>query len=176
MRSIRLLPSQGVRSYAASVDREAAWTRIVGTWTGRGTGSYPHVGSFGYLEELVIAREPGWSMLSVLQRTWRDESGVRGDGIHLESGIIQAREDKSLLYSCGQDSGRTEVMTGVVSAANGLLRIDWVTIAHSNDERLQKMGRTWWLDDSSLRYEAHLSTVRNPEYRKHLEAELHKRR
>jgi hypothetical protein len=154
------------------LDLEAVWSRLAGIWAGRGTGSYPHIGTFGYLEELVIAREPGWPMLSVLQRTWHDESGVRGNGIHLESGIIRAREDGSLVYGCGQDSGRTEVMTGVVSPEQGLLRIDWVTIAHSNDERLLKMGRTWWIDDSTLRYEAHLSTVRYPEYRKHLEATL----
>src|SRR5262245_9526299 len=111
-------------------------------------------------------------MLSVLQRTWRDESGVRGKALHLESGIILARDDGSLEFGCAQDSGRTEAMKGVASLEDGVLRIDWVTTAHSNDERLVKMGRTWWIADSSFRYEAHLSTVRTPEYRKHLEASL----
>jgi hypothetical protein len=111
-------------------------------------------------------------MLSLVQRTWRDENGVPGKGLHIESGIIQARDDGSLVYGCAQDSGRTEVMRGVVSLTGGSFRIDWVTIAHSNDERLLRMGRTWWLAESGFRYEAYLSTVRNPEYRKHLEATL----
>jgi hypothetical protein len=111
-------------------------------------------------------------MLCVLQRTWRDEGGVKGAALHLENGIIHGREDGSLLYSCAQDSGRTEVMRGIVSLTEVTLRIDWITIEHSFDERLVKMGRTWWVEDGEFRYEAYLSTLRTPEYRKHLEARL----
>ncbi len=156
------------------IDRAEVWSRLAGTWAGAGTGSYPEISTFRYLERLVITREPDWKMLSVLQRTWLDESGAPGKALHLESGIIQACDDESLVYSCAQDSGRTEVMRGIVTAAESLLRIEWVTIAHSNDERLLRMGRTWWLAASSFRYEAYLATVRTPEYRKHLEATMHR--
>lgn len=29
--------------------------------------------------------------------------------------------------------------------------IAWTTLAHANDDRLLKVGRSWWLTDSSLR-------------------------
>lgn len=158
------------------------WTRLCGVWRGEGAGSYPDIPPFRFLEETTISLAPDWSMLCVLQSTWRLESGVAGKGLHLETGIIQAR-DGGLIYSCAQDSGRTEVMRGAVTESAAGLRIDWVTIAHGFDDRLIKMGRTWWIDgpgsrrDSAsagpmFRYEAHLSTTRTPEYRKHLEASL----
>ncbi len=148
------------------------WDRVVGRWSGSGSGSYPGIEPFRYAEHLVIAREPDWNMLSVLQRTWLERDGATGRALHLESGLIQLRDDGLLLYCCGQDSGRTEVMTGTVARTDGAMRIDWVTTAHSNDARLVRMGRTWWIDGDTLRYEAFLSTVRTPEYRKHLEATL----
>lgn len=154
--------------------RREVLSRLAGTWEGSGTGSYPGIATFRYFERLVIAHESDWNMLSVLQRTWLDECGAHGKALHLESGIIQARDDGSLVYSCAQDSGRTEVMRGIISAAESVIRIEWVTIAHAHDERLLRMGRTWWLDASSFRYEAYLATVRNPEYQRHLEAIMHR--
>lgn len=149
-----------------------ASNRLAGVWTGQGTASYPDIAPFRFIENTAIELVPDWSMLCVLQRTWRDEDGVRGSGLHLESGIIRAQDDGELLYSCAQDTGRTEVMRGIVSFADLTLRIDWITLEHSFDDRLVKMGRTWWLKDGEFRYEAYLSTVRTPEYRKHLEATL----
>ncbi len=151
------------------IPAETVWRRLAGTWSGRGAGSYPDIPAFEYTETLVLTPEPDWNMLSVLQRTWRRGNG---EALHLESGIVLARDDGSLIYGCGQDSGRTEAMRGTVSAAGDGLRIDWITFGHANDDRLVKMGRTWWVSDGELRYEAHLSTVRTPEYRKHLEATL----
>lgn len=147
-------------------------SRLAGHWSGQGTGIYPHVPPFGFIENTAIELAPDWSMLCVLQQTWRDEGGSKGTGLHLENGIIHGREDGSLLYSCAQDSGRTEVMRGTVSVSETTLRIDWDTIEHSFDDRLVKMGRTWWVENGEFRYEAYLATVRTPEYRKHLEATL----
>jgi hypothetical protein len=148
------------------------WDWLVGSWSGSGCGSYPGIEPFRYTERLVIAREDDWNMLSVLQRTWLERDGSTERALHLESGLIQLRDDGSLLYCCGQDSGRTEVMAGTITLAEDALRIDWLTTAHSNDARLLRMGRTWWIEGTCLRYEAFLSTVRTPEYRKHLEATL----
>ncbi len=157
------------------IDREYVWSRLASVWVGAGSGSYPEISTFRYLEQLVITRESDWNMLSVLQRTWLDQYGEPRKALHLESGIIQVGEDGGLVYSCAQDSGRTEVMKGTVRVAKNVLRIDWVTIAHAKDDRLLRMGRTWWLTESNFQYEAYLSTVRNPKYRKHLDATLHRR-
>ena len=147
-------------------------TTLAGRWVGSGLGSYPGIEPFRYAEELSISHEADWNMLHVLQRTWLEKDGAVGRALHLESGIIHARDDGTLVYSCGQDNGRTEVMVGTVVSQGADIRIDWVTTQHANDDRLVRMGRTWMIGDGGLRYEAHLSTVRTPEYRKHLEANL----
>jgi hypothetical protein len=146
--------------------------RLTGCWIGSGLGSYPGIEPFRYTERLLISHEADWNMLHVLQRTWLEKDGSAGRALHLESGIVHARDDGTLVYSCGQDNGRTEVMVGTITLEGGGMRIDWVTTEHANDSRLLRMGRTWMIDGASLRYEAHLSTVRTPEYRKHLEANL----
>lgn len=155
-----------------AIPRDELWHCLAGEWSGVGSGSYPGVPAFRYRERLAITIEPDWSMLSVLQRTWRDDGDAAGKALHLEAGVLLARDDGTLVFSCGQDSGRVEAMTGTVAREGGGLRIDWVTVAHGNDDRLVRMGRTWWVGARDFRYEAHLATVRTPEYRKHLEAAL----
>jgi hypothetical protein len=48
-------------------------------------------------------------------RSWLEKDGSAGRALHLESGIILARDDGTLVYSCGQDNGRTEVMVGTIT-------------------------------------------------------------
>jgi hypothetical protein len=151
-----------------------AWHCLVGVWRGRGSGSYPDMAPFGYIEETRMDLASGWGMLHVLQKTWLDEGdGVKGKPLHLEAGIVLPKEDGSLVYGCAQDSGRTEVMVGRPTIpSEGIVRIEWETTAHANDPRLVKLGRQWSVDGNELMYRAYLSTVRTPEYRKHLEARL----
>ena len=153
---------------------ELPWRRLVGAWRGRGEGSYPDVAPFRYLEHTVITVAADWNMLHVVQETWLDEGdGVKKKALHLETGLIMRKDDGSLLYSCAQDSGRTEVMVGKLSSTSERsLRIDWETTVHANDARLVRAGRTWSVEGDTLHYSGHLSTVRTPEYRKHIEARL----
>lgn len=151
--------------------------RLVGAWHGRGSGSYPDVPPFRYAEETTIALARDWQMLHVLQQTWQiDDAGARQRALHLEAGIIVARDDGAMVYSCGQDSGRVEAMVAMPALDDGgVLRLAWQTIAHGNDARLVKLGRDWRVGSDRFEYEAYLSTVRTPEYRRHLEAQLHRR-
>lgn len=149
---------------------------LTGTWQGEGEGSYPNLAPFGYIEETTLLAAPEWGMLHVVQRTWlREADGARGKGLHLESGLIMRRDEGTLLYNCAQDSGRVEVMIGTVTEpkpGSGELLIAWETTAHANDPRLVRVGRTFWLGEDALRYEAYLATVRTPTYRRHLDARL----
>jgi len=146
---------------------------LTGVWRGEGTGSYPDIPPFRYIEETTLTMAAEWSMLHVLQKTWLSDRGGKGKALHLEAGILLARDDGSLLYSCGQDSGRTEVMAGTpVRTATGGIHIAWATTAHANDPRLVKLGREWSFDGERFEYRAYLATVRTPEYRQHLNARL----
>lgn len=143
-----------------------------GNWQGEGYGEYPNMARFEYFEELHLEYQSDWNMLVVIQRTWQQKQGKLAKPLHLESGIILPNDDGTLTYSCGQDGGRSEVMVGTLSNSQGRLVIDWITTSHANDERLIRMGRVWTIDGDQLSYEAFLSTLKTPDYRKHLEARL----
>jgi hypothetical protein len=151
-----------------------SWQSFLGEWRGTGRGSYPDVAPFSYLEETVLALEPGWGMVRVTKRTWLDlGGGARGEPQHLEQGLIILRADGILEYGCAQDSGRIESMRGVAQlASSGGVEINWVTTSHGNDSRLARMGRAGQLDDDRFTYQAFLSTVLWPDYRQHLGASL----
>lgn len=167
------VPNRSVESSTqASHDTEFVMARLVATWAGRGTATYPDVPAIPYLERTTITREPDWNMLSILQRTWQDDRGRRGEGLHLEAGIIRALPDGRLEYSCAQDSGRTEVMVGSPLIVGDALTIEWITTEHSNDERLVRMGRSWQVESRHFSYRAHVATRRTPEFRQHLDAVL----
>ncbi len=168
---LRPCPRDGIVATMLN-DIKSLFARLAGTWSGRGAATYPDVGTFPYLERTAISWEEEWNMLSVLQRTWADDAGQQGRGLHLEAGIVRVLSDGRLEYSCAQDSGRTEVMVGAPTTVGDALVIEWVTTAHSNDERLVRMGRTWQLTGDQLRYRAHLATTRITEYRDHLDAVL----
>lgn len=156
------------------VNAKTAMQSLVGAWVGEGSGSYPDISPFQYLEETTITLAVEWNMLHVLQRTWRRAGdAAKGQALHLESGILLAKEDGSLVYSCGQDSGRAEVMAGTVGRTDdGRLEIEWKTFAHANDPRILQASRKWSVGAGSFSYEAQLSTVRTPEMRVHLMANL----
>lgn len=145
---------------------------IGGTWTGRGYGEYAGVPRFQFIEELNLGFQEDWNMIQVSQRTWLQVDGNIVKPLHLESGLIIGNVDGTLTYSCGQDSGRSEVMVGTLKRLDSTLKIDWITTFHANDDRLVRMGRIWTISGDQLSYEAFLSTVKTPEYRKHLEATL----
>jgi hypothetical protein len=144
-------------------------TRLAGAWRGEGVGVYPGAPSFRYREETTMTVVPGWNMLHVVQKTWREG----GEPLHLEVGLVVPRDDGTLLYDCAQDGGRTEVMVGVVERApGGAVEIAWTTTHHGNDARILKAGRVFRLSGEALAYEAYLSTVRTHAYRRHLDASL----
>lgn len=165
----------GPRKTTLGIPREEPRRSLAGEWLGAGEGSYAGVPTFRCREHLTLTLEPGWSMLSVLQRTWRADGEGADAALHLEAGVLRTRDDDTQVFGCGPDSGRIDAMTGTATREAGRLRIDWVTIAHGNDDRLLRMGRTWWVGAHDFHYEAHLATVRTPAYRKHLVAELRRR-
>jgi THAP4-like, heme-binding beta-barrel domain len=146
---------------------------LAGSWRGEGSGRYPEVPAFRYVEETTMTMAHDWKMLHVLQKTWQhDGNGIKQKPLHLETGLVICRDDGTLVYTCAQDSGRAEVMVGAPEVTPDGFHIAWETTAHANDPRLVKVGRSWWVTAETLRYEGYLSTVRTPEYQRHLEARL----
>ena len=91
---------------------------LLGTWRGRGEGSYPTIDDFSYTEELVFGHV-GKPFLSMVQRS-RDRS--TGQPLHAEAGYLRALPDGAAELTVAQPSGIVEVDAGsVTEISDGLV-------------------------------------------------------
>ena len=81
---------------------------LLGTWRGRGQGSYPTIDDFDYAEELVFGHV-GKPFLSMVQRS-RDPS--TGEPLHAEAGYLRALPGGAVELVVAQPSGIVEVDLG----------------------------------------------------------------
>ena len=91
---------------------------LLGTWRGRGRGSYPTIDDFDYTEELVFGHV-GKPFLSMVQRS-RDL--LTGEPLHGEAGYLRALPDGAVELTVAQPSGVVEVDLGSVArTSDGLV-------------------------------------------------------
>ena len=91
---------------------------LLGTWRGRGQGSYPTIDDFAYAEELVFGHV-GKPFLSMVQRS-RD--ALTGEPLHAEAGYLRALPDGAVELTVAQPSGVVEVDVGsVTKTSDGLI-------------------------------------------------------
>ena len=91
---------------------------LLGTWQGRGRGSYPTIDDFDYIEELVFGHV-GKPFLSMVQRS-RDPS--TGEPLHAEAGYLRALGDGIVELTVAQPSGISEVDVGSATrTSDGLI-------------------------------------------------------
>ena len=88
---------------------------LLGTWVGEGSGTYPTIEPFTYLEATTIGHV-GKPFLSYLQRTWAPDRGP----LHTEVGYVrvigpvEGGEGIAVEMVIAQPSGITEVLVGSV--------------------------------------------------------------
>jgi hypothetical protein len=144
---------------------------LLGTWKGRGAGSFPTIDAFEYEETLSFTLDEDYPHIHYEQRTRLSN----GDAGHWEMGFLRWPEDDQLELSNAQDSGRVEVLRGrlLVLPMEGLeLIFDSVVLGH--DPRLLSARRVFELRGNQLRYVMHMATNTTDEARtlQHLEAQL----
>ncbi|MDE0657668.1 MAG: FABP family protein [Acidimicrobiaceae bacterium] len=93
---------------------------LLGTWRGRGQGSYPTIDDFAYAEELVFGHV-GKPFLSMVQRS-RDL--LTGEPLHAEAGYLRALPDGAVELTVAQPSGVVEVDVGSVTKTSGGLVVE----------------------------------------------------
>ena len=93
---------------------------LLGTWRGRGRGSYPTIDDFAYTEELVFDHA-GKPFLSMVQRS-RDL--VTGEPLHGEAGYLRALPDGAVELTVAQPSGVVEVDVGSLTKTSGVLVVE----------------------------------------------------
>jgi hypothetical protein len=138
---------------------------LVGTWRGRGRGSYPTIETFEY-EETVTLEHLGKPYLVYTQR-----SSVPGGGaaLHSESGYLRVPSPEVIEAVIAHATGHVEVGSGEISA--GSLRLTSRLLATGTAKSVQRIDRLVEFDGDVLSYELSMAAV-GVELSTHLRGDL----
>ncbi len=144
---------------------------LLGTWRGRGSGHYPTIESFDYLEEVTFA-EVGKPFIAYTQKTRNADTDLP---LHAEAGYFRPAGPHAIELVLAQPSGIVEVDSGsVVTDDGGTLTIDVSsqTVATSaTAKEVTRVQRTITVSSDQLTYDVHMAAVGQP-FQHHLRATL----
>jgi len=147
---------------------------MLGTWRGRGEGSYPTIDDFGYVEEITISHV-GKPFLAYTQKT-RD--ATTDLPLHAESGYWRFPSDGVAEVVIAQPSGLLESLSGSVTvSAEGpraefeLACPDVVITATARD--VERTVRRFRFEGDTVTYDMAMAAVGQP-LTHHLAATLHR--
>lgn len=135
----------------------ASLAALVGTWSGRGSGSYPTIEPFEY-EETVTFGHVGKPFLTYAQRT-RDA----GDGrpLHAEVGYVRVPGPGRIELIVAHPTGLTEICEGVLDGSS--VRLRSTTVARSTSAKdVSVVERDVVLEGDELRYDLRMAAVGVP--------------
>ena len=148
----------------------AALAPLLGTWAGSGTGEYPTIEPFGYLEEITFGHI-GKPFLAYTQRT----RSADGKPMHAETGYLRMPAAGRAELIIAQPTGVTEIDEGTVSTDDGI-----VIVLHSTSVGLSStakvvsaVNRSFRFFRDELTYAVEMSAVGKPMCH-HLSATLHR--
>jgi hypothetical protein len=145
---------------------------LLGAWQGPGSGEYPTIEPFGYLESVTFGHV-GKPFLSYQQKT-RDS--VTGLPMHAEMGYWRAPSSGRLEIVLAQPTGLAEVYEGTITPVDDALvmAVKSTSIgATSTAKDVSITERTFELDGDELRYTFRMAAVGQP-LQHHLSATLHR--
>ncbi len=151
---------------------------LLGTWIGRGTGEYPTIEPFGYLEEVTFAHT-GKPFLVYTQRTRSED----GQPMHAECGYLRSPAAGRAELVIAQPTGVTEIDEGTISTGTGTdtgtaLRIELRSTSiglSSTAKVVAAVHRSFHINGDELTYRLDMSAVGQP-MSHHLAATLHRTR
>ena len=143
---------------------------LIGTWRGKGHGTYPTIERFDYVEEVTIDHV-GKPFLSYAQRTRRagdhPEAGVP---LHAESGYWRPARPGGVELVIAQPSGIVEVDEGTIRGS--IIHVTGTTIATTTTAKeVSSVERRIEVEGDVLSYELWLGAV-GQEHQLHLTATL----
>lgn len=151
----------------------AALAPLLGTWAGRGTGEYPTIEPFEYLEEVVFSHV-GKPFLAYAQKT---KGAADGKPMHAETGYLRAPRPGHVELVLAHPSGVTEIEVGTFSATGDLIEIELATTSIGltpTAKEVSALGRTLRVDGDQLSYSVRMGAVGQP-LQPHLAAVLHRK-
>ena len=140
---------------------------LVGTWNGRGTGRYPTIEPFEYIEEAVFTPGPGKPFIAYRQRTRRAGAD---EPLHSESGYIRPGGPEGAELIIAQPTGIVEVHTGEIGTDEVRFRSKEVRLSPTAVE-VSRVERRIRVVGDAMRYRLWMEAVGQP-FQVHLEAEL----
>ena len=144
---------------------------LLGTWRGRGQGSYPTIDDFAYTEELVFGHA-GKPFLSIVQRT---RALLTGEPLHAEAGYLRALGDGAVELAMAQPSGIVETDAGSVTATRRgfVVELESVQVGLTPTAKsVTAVKRRLSLVGSTLVSELWMAAVGEPDLVHHLQSEL----
>lgn len=145
---------------------------LLGTWTGAGTGEYPTIETFGYVEEIAIGHV-GKPFLTYSQRT---RAADDGRPLHAETGYLRVPSPGRIELVVAHPTGVTEIDEGTLSVTgDGLaIQLDSTAIGLSGSAKsVTALSRSFQLADDELTYSVRMAAVGVP-LTHHLAATLHR--
>ncbi len=144
---------------------------LLGTWRGRGSGEYPTIESFEYLEEVSFAHV-GKPFLAYGQKT-RDAHDDRP--LHTEAGYWRPVAPGRLEIVLSHPTGITEILEGSITTGPvTVLDLRTTSVGLSTTAKdVTELTRRFELDGDTLRYRVAMAAV-GLQLTHHLEAELHR--
>ncbi len=145
---------------------------LLGTWRGGGSGSYPTIEPFDYLEEVVFSHV-GKAFLVYGQKT---KSAADGKPLHAETGYLRVPQPGHVELVLAHPSGITEIEVGTYTADGMTIELDMTTsnIGLTPTAKLvTALGRSFRVDGDKLSYSLQMAAVGQP-LRHHLAATLHR--
>jgi hypothetical protein len=127
---------------------------LLGTWRGEGSGAYPTIESFGYVEEISFTHA-GKPWLLYAQRT---RHAVEHRPLHAETGYLRPVGGGRVEVVMAYPTGHVEVAAGTVEESS----IELVTTsiaATPTAKRVDSVHRRIRVDGDILRYELAMAAV-----------------
>jgi hypothetical protein len=146
---------------------------LLGTWQGRGSGTYPTIEPFDYLEEVAFSHV-GKPFLVYGQKT---RAATDGKPLHAETGYLRVPRPGHVELVLAHPSGITEIEVGTYTADGTTIELD-MTAANigltPTAKEVTALGRSFRVDGDELSYSLQMGAVGQP-LQHHLGAILHRK-
>ena len=146
---------------------------LLGTWEGSGSGEYPTIDDFAYVESITFAHV-GKPFIVYTQRTKHPDTGAP---MHAETGYLRVPWPGSIEIVMAQPTGLAEIYEGAVVGGDAPLVIDVRSTSINSTSSAKEVTiteRTISVTGDDLHYTFRMAAVGQP-LQHHLSATLHRK-
>ena len=122
---------------------------LIGTWKGEGTGAFPTITDFVYVEEITFV-STGKPFLAYQQRTWSPE----GAPMHVETGYLRQPKPGFLDLVVALPTGHAEILEGplVIDGDALAFTLEGSMLNATNAKQIVDSRRTYRMQDDAITF------------------------